>query len=125
MPAAKQTIMTIWQRIRGQSLAWVTLLLAASLPGQSLAEPVPGQSLAEPVLSVADGLFAEPAGVQAFRAYYPVTLEQFVDPGIASDAVSARRMAEPAANDLLHRLQNGFSLEPAARNDSCLTSLMK
>lgn len=102
MPAAKQTIITISQRIRGQSLAWVTLLLAASLPGQSLAEPV---------LSVADGLFAKPAGIQAFPAYYPLTLEQFVDPGIASDAVSARRMAEPPADDLLRRLRNGFSLE--------------
>jgi len=103
MPATKQTIMTILQRIRGQSLAWVTLLLAASLLGQSRAEPV---------LSVSEGLFAEPAAIQAFRTYYPVTLEQFVDPGIASDAVSARRMAEPPVDDLLRRLQNGFSLEP-------------
>ncbi len=103
MPAAKQTIMTISQRIRGQSVSWVTLLLAASMPGHLAAEPA---------LSVSDGLFAEPAEIQAFRSYYPLTLEQFVDPGIASDAVSARRMAEPPANDLLRRLQNGFSLEP-------------
>jgi len=103
MPVTKQTIMTILQRIRGQSVAWVTLLLAASLLGQSRAEPV---------LSVTDGLFAEPAAVQAIRAYYPVTLEQFVDPGIAGDFVSARRLAEPPADDLLRRLQNGFSLEP-------------
>ena len=40
MPATKLTIMTILQKIRGQSLTWVTLLLAASLPAQSLAEPV-------------------------------------------------------------------------------------
>jgi membrane-bound lytic murein transglycosylase D len=78
-------------------------LLAASLLGQSRAEPV---------LSVTDGLYAEPAGIRTVRAYYPVTLEQFVDPGIASDAVSARRPAEPPADDLLRRLQNGFSLEP-------------
>ena len=103
MPATKQTIMTISQRIRGQSVSWVTLLLAASLPGHLSAEPA---------LSVSDGLFAEPAEIQAFRAYYPVTLEQLVDPGIASDAVSMRRMVEPPTDDLLRRLQNGFSLEP-------------
>ncbi len=103
MRATKQTIMTILQRSSGQSVAWVTLLLAASLPGQLSAEPV---------LSVSDDLFAAPAGIQAFRAYYSVTLEQFIDPGIASDSVSARGMAAPPADDLLRRLQSGFSIEP-------------
>lgn len=103
MPATKQTMMPILQKIRGQSVTWVTLLLAASLPAPLSAEPV---------LSFAEGLFAEADGMRASRAYYPLTLQQFVDPGIASDSVSVRGMAAPPVHDLLRRLQNGFSIEP-------------
>ena len=102
MSDPKQIKMTIFQKKRGQSVAWITLLLAASLPAQSPAEPI---------LPVSDGLFSESAQIRTFRTHYPVTLDQFIDPGISSDAVSARQMLLPPADDLLGRLRSGFSIE--------------
>ncbi len=98
----KLTRMTIFQRFSGQSVGCITLLLAVSLPGSLVAEPV---------LSLSDSIYSESAEIQAFRAYYPVTLEQLVDPGISSDSLSLRGISEPAADDLLKRLRRGFSLE--------------
>jgi len=98
----KLTRLRIFQRFSGQSAGCITLLLAVSLPG-SLG--------AEPVLSLTDSIFSESAKIQAFRAHYPVTLEQLVDPGISSDPVSLRGSSEPAADDLLERLRRGFSME--------------
>jgi membrane-bound lytic murein transglycosylase D len=94
--------MTIFQRFRGQSAACITLLLAASLPA-SLG--------AEPVLTLSDSLFSDSADTQSFRSHYPVALNQFVDPGIASDSVSLHGISAPAADDLLERLRRGFTLE--------------
>ena len=103
MPDLVKTILTISQRFRGQSVAWITLLLTAALPAQLAADPV---------LSVSDSLFGGPADMRAFRTHYPVTFDQFVDPGISSDALSVRGKAEPRADDLLKRLRSGFSIEP-------------
>ncbi|MFQ5983000.1 MAG: transglycosylase SLT domain-containing protein, partial [Woeseiaceae bacterium] len=102
MSDTKQTIMTIFQRSRGLSVAWITLLIAATLPQGTAAEPV---------LSVSDSFFAKPAEAYAFRAHYPVTLQELVDPGIAGDAVSPRGVTTPPPNDLLKRLRDGFSFE--------------
>ncbi len=102
MSDIKPTRMTIFQRLPGQSAACITLLLAASLPA-SLG--------AEPVLTLADSLFSDSSDTQSFRSHYPVALNQFVDPGIASDSDSFRGISAPAADDLLERLRRGFTLE--------------
>jgi membrane-bound lytic murein transglycosylase D len=98
----KQTRMTIFQRLSGQSVGCITVLLAVSLPG-SLA--------AEPILGVADNIFPETADLRAFHSHYPLTVDQLINPGIARDAVSSRGVATPAADDLLGRLRRGFALE--------------
>jgi membrane-bound lytic murein transglycosylase D len=94
--------MTIFQKIGEQSVAWITLSMAALLPAQLAADPV---------LSISDSLFAEPEGLYAFRAHYAVNLDHFVNPGLGPDAVSVREIAAPSANDLLERLRNGFSFQ--------------
>ena len=105
MPDTKQTRKTIFQRSRGQSVGCITLLLAASTPG-SLG--------AEPVLTLSEHIVPEPARIQAFRSHYPLTVNQLVDPGIAS--VSLRGVSAAAADDLLERLRRGFTLERVANN---------
>ncbi len=107
MSEIKATRMTIFQRLSGQAVGCITLLLVTSLPGS------PG---AEPVLTLSDSIFSESGEIHAFRSHYPVTLSQLVDPGISSDSLSSRGMTEPAADDLLERLRRGFSLEHVANN---------
>ena len=103
----KQTRMTILQRLSGQSVGCITLLLAASMPG-SLA--------AEPVLTLSDSVFSETDGLQAFRSHYPVTVEQLVDPGVSGGGVSSQGISVLASDDLLGRLRRGFVLERVANN---------
>jgi len=110
MSDIKPSILTIFQRFSGRSAAWITLLLAVSLPG-----PVG----AEAFLSVSDSLFAEPAenagsaaGIQAFNVHYPVTVDQLINPGISNGAVSLR--GAPAPDDLLERLRRGFTIDRVA-----------
>ncbi len=102
MSGIKQTTMTIFQRSSYQSVGYITLLLAISLPG-SLG--------AEPVLTLSNRIFPESTEDHATRPHYPVTLGQIIDPGISSDLPSLRGLAAPAADDLLERLRRGFSLE--------------
>ena len=96
--------MTIFQRLRGQTVGCITFLLAATLPG-SLG--------AEPTLTLASSFFPDPANIQGFRPHYPVTLGQIVNPGISSDSVSKRGIVD---NDLLARLRRGFSLQRVVNN---------
>ncbi len=105
MSGIKQTRMTIFQSLRGQSVGCITLLLAATTPG-SLG--------AEPQLTLSEHIVPEPAKIQAFRSHYPLTVNQLVDPGIAS--VSLRGISAAAADDLLERLRRGFTLERVANN---------
>ena len=105
MSDIKTTRMTIFQRLRGQSAACITLLLAASLPA-SLG--------AEPVLSLSDSLFSDSADMRSFRSHYPVAVNQLVNPGIAGDSVSFRGISAP--DDLLERLRRGFTLERVANS---------
>ena len=107
MSEIKAIRMTIFQRLSGQAVGCITLLLVTSLPGS------PG---AEPVLTLSDSIFSESGEIHAFRSHYPVTLGQLVDPGISSDSLSSRGMTGPAADDLLERLRRGFSLEHVVNN---------
>ena len=100
----KLTIMTIFQRLRGQTVGCITFLLAATLPG-SLG--------AEPALTLASSFFPDSANIQGFRPHYPVTLGQIVDPGVSSDSVPKRGIVD---NDLLARLRRGFSLQRVVNN---------
>lgn len=103
----KQAAMTIIQRSSGQSVGWITLLLAVSLSG-SLG--------AEPILDVSDSLFTESADVQALRSHYPLSVDQLINPGVSGGAVSSRGVSVPATDDLLLRLRRGFSLERVAND---------
>lgn len=99
--------MTIFQRFKAQTIAWITFLLAVAMPDQGLAEPI---------LTVSHDLFAESKQIQAFRAHYPVRLEQFIDPGISADADSAPAALSQPVDDLLKRLRQGFSIEPVVNS---------
>ncbi|MFQ6006371.1 MAG: LysM peptidoglycan-binding domain-containing protein [Woeseia sp.] len=97
--------MTIFQRFGRCSVAWITLLAAASMPLRLAAEPV---------LTVADSFVARPAETLALRAHYPVTPQDLIDPGIASDDTSVQRTAQHRSDDLLARLRKGFSIQPVS-----------
>jgi len=101
MSDIKQTRMTIFQRIGGQTVGCITLLLAL----------LPGLLPAEAILTVSDTFLPGSTENSAFKPHYPVTLSQIVDPGISGDTSLHRGITRPAADDLLERLRRGFALE--------------
>ncbi len=105
MSDIKQTRMTKIQKLFGQSVGCITLLLLAAFPGALVAEPA---------LTLSDSDFWQPVETHAFRSYYPVTLEQLVNPGISIRSVSFYDV--DASDDLLARLRRGFSLERVVNN---------